>query len=57
MADEVIVINEGRFVTHAPVAELIVDQHVLVRSPDSPRLQQLLVDRGRRSPTATANSR
>lgn len=46
MADEVVVINEGRFVTHAPVAELTVDHHVLVRSPDSQYLQQLLVDRG-----------
>lgn len=46
MADEVIVINEGRFVTHAPVGDLTVDQHVLVRSPDGPRLQQLLIDRG-----------
>lgn len=46
MADEVVVINEGRFVTHAPVADLTVDQHVLVRSPDGARLQQLLVDRG-----------
>ena len=46
MADEVVVINRGRFVTHAPVADLTVDHHVLVRSPDAARFEQILVDRG-----------
>jgi len=46
MADEVVVINRGRFVTHAPVAHLTVDHHVLVRTPDQRRLTELLVERG-----------
>lgn len=48
MADEVVVINEGRFVTHAPVADLTVDRHVLVRSPDAARFQDVLLARGAR---------
>ena len=46
MADEVVVITEGRFVTHAPVGELTVDQHVLVRSPDANRFRDVLTERG-----------
>lgn len=46
MADEVVVINRGRFVTHAPVADLTVDHHVLTRSPDAARLEQVLVGAG-----------
>jgi len=46
MADEVVVINHGRFVTHAPVAELTVDHQVVVRSPDAGRFMPLLVGRG-----------
>lgn len=46
MADEVVVINKGRFVTHMPVAELTVDHHVLVRTPDQARLLALLEARG-----------
>ena len=46
MADEVVVINRGRFVTHTPVAHLTTAHHVLVRTPDQPRLAQLLTSRG-----------
>ena len=46
MADEVVVINRGRFVTHAPVSELTVDHHVLVRTPDAPRLELALMAKG-----------
>jgi len=46
MADEVVVINHGRFVTHMPVADLTVGDHVLVRTPDAARLVELLRDRG-----------
>lgn len=46
LADEVVVINHGRFVTHMPVADLTVGHHVLVRTPDRDRLLQLLRERG-----------
>lgn len=46
MADEVVVINRGRFVTHAPVADLTVDHHVLVRSPDAVRFERILTEHG-----------
>jgi ABC-2 type transport system ATP-binding protein len=46
MADEVIVINHGRFVTHMPVADLTVGHQVVVRTPDQPRMVELLRDRG-----------
>ena len=46
MADEVVVINHGRFVTHAPVSELTVDHHVLVRTPDVARLELALMAKG-----------
>ena len=46
MADEVVVINRGRFVTHAPVGELTVDHHVRVRTPDAARLEAALTAHG-----------
>lgn len=46
MADEVVVINDGRFVTHMPVADLTVGHDVLVRTPDEARLVELLRARG-----------
>ena len=46
MADEVVVINDGRFVTHTPVADLTVGHDVLVRTPEEARLTALLRARG-----------
>ena len=46
MADEVVVINQGRFVTHAPVGELTVDHHVRVRTPDAARFELALMAHG-----------
>jgi ABC-2 type transport system ATP-binding protein len=46
MADEVVVIDRGRFVTHTPVTELTVDHHVLVRTPDAHRFEQVLAAHG-----------
>ena len=46
MADEVVVINHGRFVTHAPVQDLTVDHHVRVRTPDMARFELALLAQG-----------
>ncbi len=46
MADEVVVINRGRFVTHMPVADLTIGRDVVVRTPDGERLTEALRQRG-----------
>lgn len=46
MADEVIVINRGRLVTHTRVAELTAGHAVRVRSPEAARLQLALESAG-----------
>lgn len=42
LADEVVVLNRGRFVTHKPVAALTSAHGALVRTPDSERLERAL---------------
>lgn len=42
LADEVIVLNKGRFVTQQPVASLTAGQRTLVRSPNIDRLESAL---------------
>jgi len=48
VADEVVIIHNGRFVTHAPVAEVIAGTagEVRVRSPDAARLRDVLAGAG-----------
>ena len=46
MAHEVVVINEGRLVTHVPVPELTVGHTVIVRTPDAVRFATLLRGEG-----------
>lgn len=46
LADEVVVINHGRFVTHVPVGDLTTGHHVLVRTPDQGRFVELVRARG-----------
>ena len=42
LADEVVVLNRGRFVTHRPVSELTAKHGATVRAPEATRLAQAL---------------
>lgn len=46
LADDVVVINDGRLVTHTPVHDLMADNIVRVRSPQSDKLLRLVEDAG-----------